>query len=155
MTKSCPTLCDPMDYSTLGFPVLHCVLEFAQIHVHWAIFLHTLYVASVLQTVFISIENLSVAFRVGDSLIFKLLMSMYYFPIYTKLFFLMFYKNMKFEWQHLRFKIKCLTISSHISKGMLQIDLAEKDVWNRQKCFYLFIFGFNTFKILGCNFRTI
>ena len=24
-----------MDYSTPGFPVLHCVLEFAQTHVHW------------------------------------------------------------------------------------------------------------------------
>ena len=23
VTKSCPTLCDPMDYSTPGFPVLH------------------------------------------------------------------------------------------------------------------------------------
>ena len=27
-------LCDPMDYSTLGSSVLHCLLEFAQIHVH-------------------------------------------------------------------------------------------------------------------------
>ena len=26
--------CDPMDYSTPGFPVFHCLLEFAQIHVH-------------------------------------------------------------------------------------------------------------------------
>ena len=24
VTKSCPTLCDPMDCSTPGFPVLHC-----------------------------------------------------------------------------------------------------------------------------------
>ena len=30
--KSCPTL-QPMDYSMPGFPVLHCLLEFAQIHV--------------------------------------------------------------------------------------------------------------------------
>ena len=29
------TLCDPMDYSTPGFPVLHHLLEFAQTHVHW------------------------------------------------------------------------------------------------------------------------
>ena len=29
------TLCDPMDYSTLGFPVLHQLPEFPQIHVHW------------------------------------------------------------------------------------------------------------------------
>ena len=30
----CPTPCDPMDCSTPGFPVLHCLPEFAQIHVH-------------------------------------------------------------------------------------------------------------------------
>ena len=35
VTKSCPTLCDPMDCSTLGFPVLLYLLEFAQTHVHW------------------------------------------------------------------------------------------------------------------------
>ena len=29
------TLCDPMDCSTPGFPVLHHLLEFAQTHVHW------------------------------------------------------------------------------------------------------------------------
>ena len=33
--QSCPTLCDPMDCSTLGFPVLHHFLEIAQTHVHW------------------------------------------------------------------------------------------------------------------------
>ena len=32
--KSCPTLCDPIDCSTPGFPVLHCLPKFAQIHVH-------------------------------------------------------------------------------------------------------------------------
>ena len=35
VTKSCLMLCDPMDCSTLGFPVLHYLLKFAQIHVHW------------------------------------------------------------------------------------------------------------------------
>ena len=35
VTKSCPTLCEPMDCSTPGLPDLHYVLEFAQIHVHW------------------------------------------------------------------------------------------------------------------------
>ena len=30
----CPALCDPMDCSTSGFPVLHCLPEFAQTHVH-------------------------------------------------------------------------------------------------------------------------
>ena len=29
------TLCDPMNCSTLGFPVLHHLPESAQIHVHW------------------------------------------------------------------------------------------------------------------------
>ena len=32
--KLCLTLCIPMDCSTLGFPVLHQLLEFAQTHVH-------------------------------------------------------------------------------------------------------------------------
>ena len=35
VAKSCPTICDPMDSSTPGFPVLHYLLEFVQIHVHW------------------------------------------------------------------------------------------------------------------------
>jgi len=34
VTKLYLTLCDLMDYSTPGFPVLHCLLEFAQIHAH-------------------------------------------------------------------------------------------------------------------------
>ena len=33
--QSCPTLCDPMDYSTLGLPVHHQLPEFTQMHVHW------------------------------------------------------------------------------------------------------------------------
>ena len=36
VAKSCLTLCDPMDCSTPGFPVLQHLLEFAQTHVHWA-----------------------------------------------------------------------------------------------------------------------
>ena len=35
VTKSSPTLCDPMDCRTLGFPVFHYLLQFDQIHVHW------------------------------------------------------------------------------------------------------------------------
>ena len=31
---SCPTLRDPVNCSTPGFPVLHCLPEFAQTHVH-------------------------------------------------------------------------------------------------------------------------
>ena len=34
VAQSCPTLYNPMDYSTLGFPVHHQLLELAQIHVH-------------------------------------------------------------------------------------------------------------------------
>ena len=33
--KSSPTLCNPMDFSTPGFPVLHYHPEFAWTHVHW------------------------------------------------------------------------------------------------------------------------
>ena len=35
VTKSCPTLPDPTDCSTPGFPVPRYFLEFAQVHVHW------------------------------------------------------------------------------------------------------------------------
>ena len=35
VTKSCLTLCDSMDCSMPGSPVLHYLPEFAQIHVRW------------------------------------------------------------------------------------------------------------------------
>ena len=35
VTKLCQALCDPMDCSTAGFPVLYHLPEFAQSHVHW------------------------------------------------------------------------------------------------------------------------
>ena len=35
VAQSCPTLCDPMDYSTPGLPVHHQLPEFTQTHVHW------------------------------------------------------------------------------------------------------------------------
>ena len=35
VAKSCLTLCNSMDFSTPGFPVLHYLPEFAQTHVHW------------------------------------------------------------------------------------------------------------------------
>ena len=35
VAQSCLALCDPMDCSTPGFPVLHHLLEFAPFHVHW------------------------------------------------------------------------------------------------------------------------
>ena len=34
VTQSCPTLCNPMDYSMLVFPVHQQLLELTQIHVH-------------------------------------------------------------------------------------------------------------------------
>ena len=34
-TQSCLALCNPMDCSMPGFPVLHHLLELAQTHVHW------------------------------------------------------------------------------------------------------------------------
>ena len=34
VTRLCPTLCNPMDCSMPGFPVLHHLPEFAQTHVH-------------------------------------------------------------------------------------------------------------------------
>ena len=34
VTKLCPTVYDPMSCSMPGIPVLHCLLEFAQIQVH-------------------------------------------------------------------------------------------------------------------------
>ena len=34
VAKSCQTLCNPMNCSMPGFPVLHYLLEFAQTHVH-------------------------------------------------------------------------------------------------------------------------
>ena len=35
VTQSCPTLCDPMNCSSPGFPVHHQLLESTQTHVHW------------------------------------------------------------------------------------------------------------------------
>ena len=33
--SQCPSLCNPLDCSMPGFPVLHCLPELAQTHVHW------------------------------------------------------------------------------------------------------------------------
>ena len=35
VVQLCPTLCDPMDWSTPGLPVHHQLPEFTQAHVHW------------------------------------------------------------------------------------------------------------------------
>ena len=34
VTQACPTVCDPADCSMPGFPVFHCLPEFAQTQVH-------------------------------------------------------------------------------------------------------------------------
>ena len=36
VAQSCSILCDPMDCTTIGFPVLHYFPEFAQTNGHWA-----------------------------------------------------------------------------------------------------------------------
>ena len=35
VTQSCPTLCDPMDFSTPELPVHHQLPEFTQTNIHW------------------------------------------------------------------------------------------------------------------------
>ena len=35
VAQLCPTLCDPMNCSTPGFPTLHHFLRLAQTHIHW------------------------------------------------------------------------------------------------------------------------
>ena len=35
VTQSCLTLCDSMNCSTSGFPVIHYLPEFVQTHIHW------------------------------------------------------------------------------------------------------------------------
>ena len=35
VAQLCPTLCNPIDHSTPGFPVHHQLPEFTQTHVHW------------------------------------------------------------------------------------------------------------------------
>ena len=37
VTQSCPTLCNPMDYSMPAFPVHHQLPEFTHTHVHWVV----------------------------------------------------------------------------------------------------------------------
>ena len=37
VTKSCSTLCNPMDCSTPGLPVPHHLPEFAEVHVRWSV----------------------------------------------------------------------------------------------------------------------
>ena len=58
--QSCPTLCDPMDFSMPGLPVPHHLLKFAQVHVHCAIQpSHPLTPSSPLPSIFPSIRDFS------------------------------------------------------------------------------------------------
>ena len=58
VSNSCPTLCDPRDCGTPGFPVLHYLSEFAQTHViesvmpsnHFILF-HPLLLPSILPSI--------------------------------------------------------------------------------------------------------
>ena len=46
VAQSCPTLWDPMPYSTPGFLVHHQLPELAQIHVHWVMAIQSLILSS-------------------------------------------------------------------------------------------------------------
>ena len=63
VAQLCPTLCDLVDCSTPGFPVLHHLPEFAQIHVHWVNdafwSFHPLYPLLLLLSIFPSIRVFS------------------------------------------------------------------------------------------------
>ena len=63
VTEYCPNLCDPMDCSTTGFPVLHNLPEFVQIHVQWVYDAtqpsHPLSPPSPLPSIFLSIRIFS------------------------------------------------------------------------------------------------
>ena len=41
VARLCPTLCDPMNRSTPGFPVHHQLPEFTQTHIHWVCWLNS------------------------------------------------------------------------------------------------------------------
>ena len=63
VTEYCLNLCDPMDCSTTGFPVLHNLPEFVQIHVQWVYDAtqpsHPLSPPSPLPSIFLSIRIFS------------------------------------------------------------------------------------------------
>ena len=62
VSQSCLTLCNLMDYSVPGFPVLHCLPEFAQVRVHWvgdATYLILCFCLLLLSSIFPSIQIFS------------------------------------------------------------------------------------------------
>ena len=59
VAKLCLTLSNPVNCSTPGFPILHCLPEFAQTHVHWVtngylILCHPLILPSVFPSIRVS-----------------------------------------------------------------------------------------------------
>ena len=71
VTWSYPTLCKPMDCSTPGFPVLHYLPEFVQIHIHW--------VKDVIQTTHPLLPTFPPAFNLSQGL-FKWASSLHQVP---------------------------------------------------------------------------
>ena len=70
VTKSCPTLCDPMDCTAPDFPVLHYLLEFAQTHVqsvmpskHLILCHPLLLVASIFPSIMVFCNELTLCIR--------------------------------------------------------------------------------------------
>ena len=47
VAQSCPTLCDPMVCRTPGLPLLHCLPQLAQTHVHRSQWCHSIVLSSV------------------------------------------------------------------------------------------------------------
>ena len=62
VAKSCLTLCNPMDCSMPGFPLIHYLLEFAQIPVSWVHYLILCYPILLLCSIFPSIKIFSIKF---------------------------------------------------------------------------------------------
>ena len=73
VTKSGLTLCDPMNCSTPGFPVLHYLPEFAQTHVHWVvmpsnhlILCHPLLLSPSINFILYTTQKTTSEYRFGD-----------------------------------------------------------------------------------------
>ena len=63
VTRLCPTLCDPMDCSKPGFPVLHYLPEFGQIHVHLILCCHLLLLPSIFPSIRVFSNELALCIR--------------------------------------------------------------------------------------------
>ena len=92
VVQSYPTLCDFMDYSTLGLPVHNPLLEFTQTHVHWVseisslshsvVFLY--FFALIAEASFLTSPcySLELCIQMGISFLFSFAFSFYYFLNY-------------------------------------------------------------------------